>query len=827
MGGFELDTTSAEQPEDPIEIFNQLTLRGQINNIWDPQAEALRKWNQVRAANDVVVEMNTGGGKTLVGLLIAQSLLNELNRRVVYVVPNNQLIEQTRDRANELGIRVATRYSGHWEGKEEFESAERICLTNYASLFNGKSIFRSLDVEACVFDDAHVAETNLFDHYTLGIPSDSAAFTGIVRLLQPHFRNENAGSKLDAILSGEPNVLLFVPMYLIWKWGDQIKRIIQDDSDVFDENKFAWQHVKDHLRFCCVVLSADGAEIRPPAIPRHTLPYFGESVRRVYLTATTPSDASFVKTFGVNDYERVQPSGRSGDAQRLFLFAEGHTDAVHVQQVKEQINGRKACVIAPSSRKLEKWKPEVDVFERTDDQSKIDKFSRQSTGLLGLAGRYDGIDLPGDACRILIVDHLPKGEALLDRFLDEAIRIQTIRTEHAATRIVQAIGRIFRSNTDHGVVYLTGTTLQEWIRNPANTQYLPTLLQQQISLGIALDKQIREGKQDVDELIQDVVTGDPDWDASYNKYITQMAAQRQAELPKWFPSVVRIEQTAFAKLWNGEFRAAASLYKNAVEVAADHDKELAGWYQHFCGLCQLADGNDDAAIDAFAAAARTKVSFGRYKEDRDKIMTPSRPEDCGFQAKSIAERFLKKRNGCLNDLDTVESNLIYTDDTKSTEDAFQRLGLLLGLISERPDNQQKTGPDNQWSDPNGSVVYGFDLKTGKQAESTYDKKEIGQSFNHFQWMTDQLPQAQINQAIVGRSLTVDKNASPPSQLQLIELVDFQRVAGHLRDLYAALDNESPDELEAAVETRLRHFGLVWPAVVNSMSSRRVCDLVDD
>ena len=31
------------------------------------------------------------------------------------------------------------------------------CLTNYASVFNGKSIFRNEDIDALVFDDAHVA----------------------------------------------------------------------------------------------------------------------------------------------------------------------------------------------------------------------------------------------------------------------------------------------------------------------------------------------------------------------------------------------------------------------------------------------------------------------------------------------------------------------------------------------------------------------------------------------------------------------------------------------------------------------------------------------
>ncbi len=74
----DLSPSSGKRPVDPLRIFKKLTLRGSIENIWEPQAEALKEWhNNHRDTSDVVVQMNTGGGKTLVGLLMAQSLVNE------------------------------------------------------------------------------------------------------------------------------------------------------------------------------------------------------------------------------------------------------------------------------------------------------------------------------------------------------------------------------------------------------------------------------------------------------------------------------------------------------------------------------------------------------------------------------------------------------------------------------------------------------------------------------------------------------------------------------------------------------------------------------
>ena len=164
-----LSVPLSKKPIDPLEIFNKLTLRGSIENIWEPQAEALREWHKLRAASDAIVQMNTGGGKTLVGLIAAQSLLNELNRRVLYVVPNNQLVEQTLTKASELGLQPAARYKSQWRNQEGFQSAETFCITNYAAVFTGYSTFHDKDVAALIFDDAHVAEGTIRDQFTLKI----------------------------------------------------------------------------------------------------------------------------------------------------------------------------------------------------------------------------------------------------------------------------------------------------------------------------------------------------------------------------------------------------------------------------------------------------------------------------------------------------------------------------------------------------------------------------------------------------------------------------------------------------------------------------------
>ena len=59
---------------EPIEIFQTLPKPEHVNDLWDTQAAALRKWHKRRHDRDLAIKLNTGSGKTLVGLLIGESV---------------------------------------------------------------------------------------------------------------------------------------------------------------------------------------------------------------------------------------------------------------------------------------------------------------------------------------------------------------------------------------------------------------------------------------------------------------------------------------------------------------------------------------------------------------------------------------------------------------------------------------------------------------------------------------------------------------------------------------------------------------------------------
>ena len=87
--------TSAKSLE-PTQIYNTLDRHSDKGPLRPAQESILDEWHRTRRhQRDVIVKMHTGQGKTLIGLLILQSKLNEDIGPALYLCPNNHLVDQT------------------------------------------------------------------------------------------------------------------------------------------------------------------------------------------------------------------------------------------------------------------------------------------------------------------------------------------------------------------------------------------------------------------------------------------------------------------------------------------------------------------------------------------------------------------------------------------------------------------------------------------------------------------------------------------------------------------------------------------------------------
>lgn len=839
LSKLKLDLGAKKREIDPIRIFGGLTQRGQVETLYGPQQEALSVWHKTLRNNpDVLFSMNTGGGKTLVGLLAAQSLINETRGKVLYICPTNQLVQQTAAQAADCGITVATYGYKNWTNKEGYDSTECCCVTNYHAAFRGGSPFLSDSIRAVLLDDAHVAPATIRSCFTMFIHPDHAAWGPLMGIFRAHFDLSPFSTRFSRLAQQDrfDAGVLFVPAWFVWEHRSEIERALADngvDAQGSDSTRFAYRHLRDHVAACAFFLSRGGIEITPPLIPTHSLSYFGQNVRRLYLTATLPSRYECIRTFGVDRAGVVSPSGKIGAAQRLFAFPQGDLEETAYDQTRTMINGDKACIIVPSKHAAERWQDIGTVYDSRTGHAGITAFADATdTRKLILAGIFDGIDLPGKACKVLVLDGIPRGACLHDRFVEDQLDSKNFRLSQTAGRLTQAIGRIFRSNTDHGVVVLAEKALQSWLRQPENRAYLPELLQQQVLLGAAIRKSLEESGENEEaypDLMLKVIQGQKDWDDLYNAKLAEIATEKRPKEPTWGDGAARKEYDAWIHMWEGRHRAAADALNGIGNELTEKDRGLAAWHLHWCGAAHLQEGDAAAAAITFQQAANLKAMLGRPAPAGAASGAATVSPTVSPQAK----RSVAAAKGSLETAAQSVLDRLQGDGGKNAEyheQALCDLGSLLGLESSRPEKKpDKKGPDVAWLCPESKDALGLEAKTQKTKPVVYKKtRDIGQALDSREWLKQNHPHLKDQVWMVGDLGDVVMQANPPPDLRVVTLESMMDLAQRLINAgRRIIVRPSGASMESATQEAFTYYGLLWPQVAESLEYRMAVDLQDN
>ena len=156
---FKIPQKSSVSIKDPELLFRDLRDRT-VEGLLAQQADMLRKYMDHVDMRDIALELPTGSGKTLVGLLIAEWRRRTKRERCVLLCPTKQLVHQVVEQAKEKYGINALDFSG---SKHQYPEANRTALKNRESrgiatdsaLFNTNPFFN--DIQTLIFDDSHAA----------------------------------------------------------------------------------------------------------------------------------------------------------------------------------------------------------------------------------------------------------------------------------------------------------------------------------------------------------------------------------------------------------------------------------------------------------------------------------------------------------------------------------------------------------------------------------------------------------------------------------------------------------------------------------------------
>jgi hypothetical protein len=852
---FKTSAPTATVPETPDRLLLELPRRT-IPDVLPHQQEVMRNYASLPAdVSDVALQLPTGSGKTLVGLLTGEWLRRKNQERIVYLCPTKQLVNQAVAQAEvKYGLTVLA-FTGSARdynptNKAEYRNADRIAVTTYSSLFNTNPFFDDADV--VIVDDAHAAEGYIAALWSLRIERTKDAH----KTLHTAFRN---------VLKPLLDPVNFARLSGKWEsitdktWVDKVPtpafaEVHSEISAVLDEHvgntdlAYAWSMVREHLHACHLYLSSNEILIRPLIPPTWTHAPFANARQRIYMSATLGAGGDLERLMGRRSIRRLPiPDGwdRQGVGRRFFIFPgmalnEGDADNLRYSLMKRA--GR-SLVLVPSDNAREEAAEGVAAnlgfmtFDASDIEESKEPFISKDEGVAIVANRYDGIDFPGKECLLLFIEGLPKAMNLQERFLMVRMGANILFNERVQTRVLQAIGRCTRSLEDFSAVVVSGEELSDYLADIKRRKYLHPELQAELAFGVAQSK--GASLADLIENFGIFLDNKKEWE-EVNK---QIVAERQRTTQLPFPAidelgaVVSREVEFQERLWQADYEAALDCAERVLGKLTL--PELRGYraiWHYLAGSAAWLG----AASGVAGLSAKSRAHFARAKEAATSIpwlvaLARYQPEN----AEAVADNTV-----LMGQIERVEATLAQLGTTHDRafakrekqileglrskekgpfEQAHKLLGEMLGFDADK--KEIDGSPDPWWIA--GPLCLVFEDHAGAQAGSSLDVTKARQAASHPNWIrtnVEAAAAADITPVLVTPVSTVKEGALPHLQgVALWPLNEFREWAETaltaLRELRKTFFEPGDLVWRAAAAELFEQRGLDAPSLVASLKGR--------
>jgi replicative superfamily II helicase len=755
---------------DPIQIFRRLPKPKGITDLHASQAEVLEAWFKRRDDRDLVIKLHTGGGKTLVGLLIAQAILNETHEPVIYLSPTVQLVNQTLSKAGEYGI-VAQPYVKNEEFTDEFLTGKAVLVCAYQALFSGLSRFGApgnrrepLKAGGIILDDAHVSLSTVRDSYTLEVrrKDNEEGFAFLTNLFRNDFHKIGKLGTFDDIVAGIDYGVLEVPY---WSWKSQSGCIRDYLRKHEDEHPFTWPLLRDSLDYCHALIGKNCFAITPIFPMMDTIPTFSTCPRRVFMSATIPDDSAIVRTFDTDCdciSKPITSTSLAGISERMILapelmkldVADVHKMLLGIAKWGASEKNVGTVILVPSGPAAQPW---TCVAQHADSGDKVDECVKQlqngtSRGPFVFANRYDGIDLPDESCRLLVLDGLPRGQSEYDQYRGTVLAHGKAINTMLAQRIEQGMGRAARGPGDYCVVVLTGKDLVSWVSRSSNTSLLTSSSNAQLQIGVEVSKSVT-GSKSLAEIINACLERNKEWIEYHAESLAESVAPDQIDVDSL--KQAGIEQTAF-RLWrDGYFEKAVRKLEKYCEDSNAIDDQSRGWLLQFTARIAYYWGDTSRAQGLQENAYASNRNLLRPQSVPAYARLPQ-PSKQASKIVDLVSRYAPRR-GFLAEFDEVVSHLVPEASANQFEKALEDLGSMLGFSCERPDKTYDVGPDLLWL-LNDEVALVIEAKSRKDAKNPFKKEQHGQLLVAVEWFKKQYPSYSYIALSVHPNETATKNA---------------------------------------------------------------------
>lgn len=791
---------------DPRKIFTTLKRDARFKRPLDEQADVLDAWYARRKAKDLTLKMNTGGGKTVVGLLCLQSSLNENIKPAVYITPDSFLVNQVLHEAKELGIPATDD-----EKDPDFLAGRAILVANVWKLFNARSVFgvgqKKIPIGCVVVDDAHACLGVVHDQFSIKADVGTPVYDGLLNLFENDLENQSPAGLLD-VQALDPSIVMEVPY---WAWQSHQKQVIEllHNQRASAALEWSWPLLRDCIPLCTCLFGGGKLEISPHFIPIDRIPSFDTAQRRIYMTATLADDTILVSHFGALADEVVKPirpKGGGDIGDRMILAPQEINPDFKMEEIRKLVSAiaknLNVVVIVPSKERAKFWK---DVAHQTLDKDNIQAgIQHLKDGILGLTvliNKYDGIDLPGKACELLVIDGLPEVYGLGERremSLLDGTKRQLVRQ---VQRIEQGMGRGVRSSDDHCVVLLLGGRLTQRLHQPEAETMFSSATRAQIDLGKSVAEQLRgQSLEKLEEIMNLCLAQDDNW--------VQAGRNAVVNAPPIAEGRIDANQVLLREAFDAARVSRPDIAKNKTQIAvnATSERQIKGYLkQQLAAYTNFTDPSEAQELQLAALSDNYRLLKPLAGTTYHRLSAPASGQAAA--AVNFMTRFLEGNdliiwvNGLLDDLQWGE------EGSKRFEAAIKELGVFLGFGSERPEDLVGRGPDNLWALGN-SRYFVIECKSGAVLAERISKHDTNQLNGSIVWFDEKYGHTCTRTPILVHPKTIFEHAaSPHSDIRIVNGQGLTRMRNAIQAYSISLASNGGYADAQVVHKQLKHHKL--------------------
>ncbi|WOO35802.1 DEAD/DEAH box helicase [Anaerocolumna sp. AGMB13020] len=803
-----LSVSKKPKKTNPIDIYKELDRKSEAGPLRPTQEKVLEEWYNNRInQKDLIIKLHTGEGKTLIGLLILLSKLNSNEGPAIYVCPNKYLLQQVCLEAVKFGIPICT-IDSNKEIPDEWYSGKRILIVYAHQMFNGKSKFgigsRCEDIGCIILDDSHTCIDIIRDAFTVTIerenkdtPESANLYFKLLSLFEDDLRQQREGTFIDIKEGNNFENLIPVPY---WAWNNklsEVTRILQS----FSINKFmlfTWPLIKDMLANCQAFVSTNQIEISPYTIPIHQFGSFHNAKNRILMSATTQDDSFFIKGLNFSPEAVKNPvinTTKLWSGEKMMLIPSLIDSAFDRKTIISDIMGNVSnafgvVALIPGQYKATEYNNCGCIISTTntifsDIRSLKDKdFTKNYV----FKNRYDGIDLPDESCRILVIDSLPYFDRVYDRYEEICRPNSDIINKKVAQKIEQGLGRSVRSVKDYSCILLIGSDLVKFIKSSKTRDYFSLQTQKQIDLGREIAEWAKEDfyegcdkSKALRKLINQCLKRDEDWKNLYEETMDSIEAEDKiSDMYDIFSE----EKKADNFFYEGDVDNAIKTTQKIIDKYTTNNNFDKGWYLQTIArykysvnraeadkLQKLAFQSNFELLKPQEAITYTKVS--NINANRIKNI-------CGWITN------FKDYEDMLLDFNSILDNLSFGISAEKFENAMFQLGKLLGYYSERPDKMIRKGPDNLWYLGNNKYII-FECKSEVDTKrSTIHKYEVGQMNSHCGWFEHEYSDAPVIRVMIIPTKNVSSDADFTHDVKIMRSHSLTQLKQNVKCLFNEL-----------------------------------------